>query len=113
MKCSQCGVCCKLFLINLTEEEYRSKRFKTQFDEFVKDAEESEILGTHEMGFEEAELTGANILAQNKDGSCIYLKDNKCSIHEKRPQSCKNFFCDSKKEQFKKMIEEIKSKKNG
>lgn len=61
------------------------------FDEFVED-------------FEEAELIGANLLAQKEDGSCIYLKDTLCSIHDKRPEVCKPFFCDSKKEQFKEMI---------
>ena len=81
MKCNQCGVCCKLFMINLTEEEYKSGRYKTMFEEFgiVED-------------FEEAEMTGANILTQNDDGSCIYLKEGKCSIHDERPKSCRNFF---------------------
>ena len=50
MGCSQCGVCCKLFLINLNKEEYLSEKYQTVFDEF----------GLVE--FEEAELTGANIL---------------------------------------------------
>lgn len=84
-------------MINLNEEEYRSKRYKTQFTEFVDD-------------FEEAELVGANILAQNEDKSCIYLKEGKCLIHDKRPQSCRNFFCDSKEERFQEMISMIKQK---
>lgn len=67
------------------------------FDEFVED-------------FEEAELCGTNILAQKEDNSCIYLKDNKCSIHDKRPNSCRNFFCDSKEKRFEKMIKTIKQR---
>ena len=98
LTCKQCGVCCKLFLINLTEKEYRSGRYDTMFDEFVED-------------FEEAEMVGANVLKQKEDNSCIYLKDNKCSIHNFRPESCKNFFCESKEEKFKKMIETIKEAK--
>ena len=96
MKCDQCGVCCKLFLINLTEKEYRSKLFKTQFEEFglVKD-------------FQEAEMIGANIITQKEDGSCIYQKDNKCSIHNKRPEACKAFFCKSDDPKFKEMIKKI------
>lgn len=102
MKCAQCGVCCRLFLINLTEEEYKSRRYKLQFDEF-------EFVDD----FEEAELIGANILAQKEDGSCIYLKYNKCSIHKDRPKSCREFFCNSKNKRFKEMIEKIKKyKKN-
>ncbi|MBR9691840.1 YkgJ family cysteine cluster protein [Candidatus Woesearchaeota archaeon] len=99
MKCSECGVCCKLFLINLTEEEYKSGRYKTMFDEFVHD-------------FSEAEMVGANILAQKEDKSCVYLKDKKCSIHNFRPQVCRDFFCDTEDKKFKEMIEKIKEFKD-
>jgi Fe-S-cluster containining protein len=100
MECDQCGVCCKLFLINLTEKEYKSRKYKTQFEKFglVND-------------FEEAEMCGANIITQKKDGSCIYQKDNKCSIHAKRPEACKSFFCKSNNSKFKDMIEMIKKHK--
>ena len=96
-KCIQCGVCCKIFLITLTEEEYRSGKYKTMFSEFgmVED-------------FEEAEKNGANILAQQDDGSCIYLKNGKCSIHEDKPSACKAFFCESKDPEFAEMISKVK-----
>ncbi len=94
IKCTQCCVCCRLFLINLTEEEYISGKYKTQFDEFIKD-------------FREAESVGANILKQKEDESCIYLKNNKCSIHSQRPRACRNFFCSPKKPGFKSMIKQI------
>lgn len=94
--CFECGVCCKLFLINLNEEEYKSGKYKTQFEEFglIDD-------------FEEAELCGANIIKQKKSGSCIYLKNGKCSMHETRPSSCRSFFCVSKNKDFKAMIKMI------
>jgi Fe-S-cluster containining protein len=98
MECLQCGVCCRLFLINLTEDEYNSGRYKTMFDEFVED-------------FEEAEMVGANVLERREDGSCVYLIDSKCSIHQDRPQSCRNFFCESKEPRFQGMIEKIKKAK--
>ena len=60
MLCSECGVCCKLFVINLSEEEYKSGNYKTQFEEFG-------IISD----FREAEFSGANIITQKKDGSCI------------------------------------------
>jgi len=97
MKCGECGVCCRLFMINLTEEEYKSGRYRTLFEEF-------DIVDD----FEEAELCAANIIRQNDDESCIYLKDNKCSIHDKRPQSCRNFFCELDDNKFSSMIEKIK-----
>jgi Fe-S-cluster containining protein len=96
MRCSQCGVCCKLFLINLTEKEYKSLRYKTQFEEFERVED-----------FSEAELCGANIITQREDGSCIYLENGNCSIHDKRPEACRAFFCDSKNPKFKVMIEKI------
>jgi len=100
-KCSECGECCKLFLINLTEEEYKSKEFKTQFDKF-------DFIGDFNL----AEECGANILKQDSKGCCIYLKKGKCSIHQKRPESCREFFCTSKDEKYKDMIQDINEVKN-
>ena len=99
MGCEMSGVCCKLFVINLNKEEYESEKYKTIFEKFGK------------MSFSEAELTGANLLAQNEDESCIYLLDGKCSIHTWRPQVCRDFFCDSDDEWFKPMIEKIRKYK--
>lgn len=100
MNCDQCGVCCKLFVINLNEEEYFSGKYKT-------------ILEEHGVvDFKEAELTGRNLLAQNDDESCFYLKDGKCSIHDMRPQVCRDFFCKSKDPWYKEMIDKIERYKN-
>jgi len=95
-KCIQCGLCCRLFLINLNEKEYRSGKYKTQFEKFglVDD-------------FKKAKGCGANILRRKKNGECIYLKKNKCSIHETRPQVCREFFCASKLKKFQGMIDQI------
>ncbi len=100
-ECDACGVCCKLFLINLTEEEYKSGSYKTQF----------QVFGQVD-NFVEAEQDAVNIIEQKEDGSCIYLSDGKCSIHNMRPQSCRKFFCNSKDEKYKTMIEKIKEFKN-
>jgi len=42
--------------------------------------------------------------------TCIYLKDNKCTIHNTKPDFCKRFFCDSceNAEEFKKLKEMIR-----
>nr|MCK4930387.1 YkgJ family cysteine cluster protein [Nanoarchaeota archaeon] len=99
-KCLECGVCCKLFLVNLTEEEYKAGKYKTQFEMFglVDD-------------FIEAEMCAANIIEQKKDGSCTYLKNGKCSIHKIRPKSCREFFCTSKSKTFTIMIDKIKERR--
>lgn len=94
-KCNQSGVCCKLFLVNINEEEYLSGKFETELEEFEM------------MNFSEAEMCGANILKRKKDGSCIYLKNKKCSIHKTRPLICREFFCNSKKEQYQDMIRQV------
>lgn len=94
MKCLRCGVCCQLFLVNLTEEEYRSRRYKTAFDEFVGD-------------FALAESSGANTLEQREDGSCVYLMDDVCTIHGDRPASCRAFFCTGQEAAFSAMRDEI------
>lgn len=99
-KCTQCGLCCRLFLVNLAEEEYKSGIYRTQFEEFglIDD-------------FHKAIVCGANILKQKEDGSCIYLTANKCSIHNIRPQVCREFFYTSKLKKFRKMIEQIEKKR--
>jgi len=99
MKCKQCGICCKLFLINLTEKEYISGTYKTQFEQFGI---------THD--FKEAEMCAANIITQKANGSCTYLKNQKCSIHNKRPKSCRNFFCSDPS--FKSMVKKIEEYKD-
>jgi len=98
--CSQCGICCKLFLINLTQEEWMSGGYKTQLKEFGLDDD-----------FTTAQRYGGNILSQKKNGSCIYLKNNLCSIHKKRPQFCRDFFCESTLKKFKGMISIIKERR--
>lgn len=95
-KCDQCGICCRLFLINLNEAEYKSRRYKTMFEKFG---------GL--KNFSEAKKYGINILAQNKDNSCIYLKNDFCRIHKDRPLACREFFCASKSKKFGKMKQMI------
>ena len=99
-KCFQCGICCRLFLVNLAEEEYRSGKYRTQLEEFglIDD-------------FHKAAACGANILKQKEDSNCIYLKGNKCSVHKISPQVCREFFCASKSKKFRKMIEQIERKR--
>ena len=96
-KCLQCGLCCRLFLINLSKAEYKSGKYQTMFGKS----------GMVE-NFSEARKYGLNLLAQNKNGSCVYLKNNLCSIHENRPSVCRKFFCQSKSLKFagmRKMID--------
>jgi len=98
--CSQCGICCRLFLINLNYKEWSSGRYKT-------------LLKKYYFGndFRAAQKYGGNLLSQNKDGSCVYLKKNICSIHNRRPQSCRDFFCQSTAKKFQGMVHMIRQKR--
>jgi len=99
--CSKCGLCCRLFPVNINEKEYRSGEYTTQFEKF----------GVFD-DFGKASACGANILKQKTNGDCVYLKSNICSIHKTRPQVCRKFYCTSKATKFKTMIDSIEKKRN-
>jgi len=99
-KCNQCGVCCELFYINLNKEEYSSGKFETIFKDFKQFDKFSDI-----------RKYGANILAKKADGGCVYLKNNLCGIHDRRPQVCHNFFCSSKNKKVHSIVSQIKKVK--
>lgn len=99
--CDMCGLCCKLFLIPLSEEEYRSGEYQMIFDDV-------EIFKDFTMASE----CGAHLLKQQEDGSCVYLKDKKCSIHERRPVVCRGFFCkgsDSSYDEMKMIVVDVRA----
>lgn len=96
-KCEMCGICCKLFLINLTEEEYISGNYRTMNEEFG-------IFND----FEEAQKYGLHFLVKKENGNCIYLINNKCRIHEIRPEACRNFFCEGSEPEFEEMRKQIR-----
>lgn len=89
--CNGCGLCCKLFLINLSKEEYQSGKYRTMFEEHNLPAK-----------------YGARLLARNANGSCVYLEGNECSIHADRPKVCQDFFCTTKAKKFAGMVKIIK-----
>lgn len=99
--CTGCGLCCKLFLINLNEKEYRFGNFRTIFEEFGQIED-----------FSLAADCGANFLAQQVGGNCIYLENGKCSIHDTKPAVCREFFCLGDEKKFAKMRHEIDIARN-
>ena len=98
--CSQCGICCRLFLINLNQKEWGSHWYKTALKKNCSDDD-----------FNTIQKYGGNILSQKKDGSCIYLNNNLCSVHERRPKACRDFICSSTSKKFKGMISMIKERR--
>lgn len=98
VKCDICGVCCRIFYVPLTEEEFFSGRFKIMFKDFS------------DVSFKEIEENGWNLLERDNSG-CVYLKDNKCLIHASKPKHCRDFFCKDVNAN-KAMVEEIILRKN-
>jgi len=69
-RCSLCGNCCRLKIISLTRDD---------------------IARLEARGFRDfAEERGERRL-KRVNGRCIFLKDDRCTVHEHRPQVCRDF----------------------
>jgi len=69
--CTMCGNCCRLRIIQITEEDIKRMEKEGLKDFHVK--------------------SGNEYWMRRENGRCVYLKDDKCSIHKIRPQICRNF----------------------
>ena len=81
-KCQKCGKCCrdKKGYVYPVTDDIRKMAKGMNMDELEfrkKYLIEDTALITH--------------LKSNEDGSCVLLKDNKCSIYEFRPQQCATY----------------------
>lgn len=78
--CSNCKhdyICCTKFNPILTVDEFDKFEEKKK----VPLTENSLVIGY------------VYVLNKREGGSCIYLKNNLCSIYDKRPQACRKFSC--------------------
>jgi len=80
--------CCSYFqCINLTEEEYRSGKYRAR------------AVCLYDAGnpCRHPDISCPNreySLERKPDGSCVYLDErNMCSIHETKPKACRDFVC--------------------
>lgn len=69
--CKGCVLCCRNDAVRLLPHEDASA-FETE---------------------EHPAIPGARMLAHKANGDCIYLGDGGCSIHERRPQLCRDMDC--------------------
>ncbi|MFW6006930.1 MAG: YkgJ family cysteine cluster protein [Halanaerobiales bacterium] len=75
--CRKCGNCCKKLTITLTDEE-------------IKDISEYLNISCEKMKEKYIERkTDYGYILQSR--SCPFLKNNKCSIYEYRPEVCRSF----------------------
>ncbi|MEM2542959.1 MAG: YkgJ family cysteine cluster protein [Candidatus Korarchaeum sp.] len=78
--CKLCGDCCRNRAIMLYDEDVRRLE-SSGFSEFYEEASELERY-----------LTGAPYRMRLKeDGSCVFLNDNRCSVYEFRPDTCRRY----------------------
>ncbi len=80
------AICCRTYDVNISEEEYRSGRYKAR--------------PTCRLTGRDCESKDSNCINREfwmyrkADRSCVYLTgDNKCSIYEWRPEACREFHC--------------------
>ena len=81
-KCTQCGTCCKWpGHVKVSEEEIEKicDYLKMDFSHFVENYTE--------LTRDRRSLT----IIDQEDGSCFFLKDNKCEINEVKPNQCSAF----------------------
>jgi hypothetical protein len=81
-KCDQCALCCgdtpkkiRTILLLKTETDHISQKVLIKLNNFAEKIE----------GFEPY----AYRMKKTKDGKCVFLKDNLCSIYEVRPLICR------------------------
>lgn len=79
-ECQRCGLCCKApGYVFLTAKDIGqiSRRLKLTQESFL-----SQYC---------TKAQGSHVLKAHEDGSCIFLKDFGCEIHEVKPKQCRDF----------------------
>lgn len=93
-RCTGCGNCCKDVIVPVTSEDVqRIKRGTGQAsEEIVEYYDSSEIdTGSRDPGWIKMRA-GRRILGlKKKRGACQYLKDDRCTIYEHRPVTCRRY----------------------
>jgi len=69
-RCTLCGNCCRLRIINLTKED---------------------INRLQAAGKKDYIAVGGEPRLKRVNGKCIFLKDDRCLVHEHRPKVCREF----------------------
>jgi len=69
--CQMCGNCCRLRIISVTDDDIKRISEKGYKDFYAK--------------------KGNEYWMKRVKGRCIFLKDDKCSIYEIRPEICRKF----------------------
>ena len=80
------AICCRTYDVNLSEEEFRSGKYKARAA--------CRLTGKECENKDSSCINRQWWLERRPGGSCVYLgKDNRCSIYSDRPEACKKFHC--------------------
>jgi Fe-S-cluster containining protein len=69
-KCLMCSNCCRFRVIPITKED---------------------IKRLEDAGYKDFYVGGDEVRIKRINGRCMFLKDDRCSVHEKRPDVCRSF----------------------
>ena len=79
------AMCCRDWAVGMSAEEYASGIYDSEIICTLTDKTCRDTLSI---------CTSRRYrLKKKEDGSCIYLKDNRCSIYAERPKVCRDFVC--------------------
>lgn len=83
--CGSCNMCCKHLDAFLTPTEIISGKYQMEF------RPPHTVNSLKDQGL--PENSGAFRLARKKNNECVYLIEEKCSIYDNRPYSCRRYDC--------------------
>lgn len=86
MKCKRCGKCCANLILEIPVEDPRLT------PPVVRQA-------TPMRGGVDNKITHLSFNRKTPPHRCVFLKRNRCSIHRKRPQLCRDFKAGKRNEQ--------------
>ncbi|HTX36574.1 MAG TPA: YkgJ family cysteine cluster protein [Bryobacteraceae bacterium] len=82
--CTQCASCCKVATTSVSDRDVErlARHLGISREKFVAE------YTMHDAG---EPLHGGRILRRTKEGGCVFLEGNLCSLYEARPETCQRF----------------------
>jgi len=88
--CQRClALCCHL-PVEATAQDLVRMDFLTDFDIECGEKHYLKLLKNHKGIKSYSRPTGKFTLAHRPNGSCLFLENSRCTIYQKRPETCRN-----------------------
>lgn len=96
--CDTCvAACCRVFIVPLTKEEYESGIYKehaVHVPAGLLDTDKTHMSAIYRLGAQMVFDGKEHFIMEGLgDEPCPFLRDNKCSIYEDRPLTCRGYSC--------------------